>query len=92
MINIMVYLDGYEFFKSNKKNKKYDVYKNGRFLASFGAIKDNGMPYEHYFDKIGLFKQFNHYDEKRRENYKKRHYKDIHKKDSPGFFAFNYLW
>ena len=92
MINIMVYLDGYEFFKSNKKNKKYDVYKNGRFLASFGAIKKNNTPYSQFFDKIGIFKNYNNYDEKKRENYKKRHYKDIHKKDSPGFFAFNYLW
>ena len=92
MINIMVYLDGYEFIKSNKKNKKYDVYKNGRFLASFGAIKNNGIPYEQFNDKIGLYSAYNHYDEKRRENYKKRHHKDINKKDSAGWFAYNYLW
>ena len=54
----MVYLDGYEFFKSNKKNKKYDVYKNGRFLASFGAIKKNNTPYSQFFDKIGIGEEF----------------------------------
>jgi hypothetical protein len=88
----MVYLDGYEFFKSQKKNKKYDVFKNGRFLASFGAIKNNGIPYEHYYDKIKLFSAYNHYDELRRMNYAKRHKKDLGKKESAGWFAYNYLW
>lgn len=88
----MVYLNGYEFYTSHKKNKKYDVYKNGRYLTSFGAIKENGEPYEQYYDKIGLYSIYNHLDKKRKELYKNRHKKDIGKKESAGWFAFNYLW
>jgi len=89
----MVYLDGYDFYVSHKKNKKYDVYKNGRFLTSFGAIKENSKePYEQYFDKIGFFSAYNNLNKKKKKLYKNRHKKDIGKKESAGWFAFNYLW
>ncbi len=45
--------------------KKYDVYNNrtGHYITSFGALKKNGEPYEQYNDnRIGYYKQDNHYD------------------------------
>ena len=88
----MVNVDGYEFIKSRRKNKKYDVYKNDKYLVSFGAIRTNGIPYEQYYDKIGLYKRYNHLDKTRQLNYMKRHFKDINKRETAGWFAYHYLW
>ena len=75
----------YTFKKSIRKNKKYDVYKNGKYLVSFG---DNR--YEQYKDKIGLYSAKNHLDKKRRELYYKRHGKA--KFESSKWFSHKYLW
>lgn len=84
----MVFLDGYEFRKSTRKNKKYDAYRDGKYLTSFG---DNR--YEHYHDKIGLWSELDHGDEKRRDAYRSRHQGDRLDDDtSAGFFSWNYLW
>jgi hypothetical protein len=81
-------LDGFEFIApSKRKNKKYDVYKNGQYLASFGDIR-----YQQFFDRIGAYDYLNHYDQKRRNNYIKRHHKDIYNFNKPGYFSFYYLW
>jgi hypothetical protein len=48
---------------SKRKNKKYDVYYDDIYLTSFGQL-----PYEHYEDKIGYYRDLNHYDKKRRDN------------------------
>lgn len=73
------------------KNKKYSVYvkgKNGPKLIHFGAAG-----YQHYFDRLGRYKDLNHLDEKRRENYRKRHAGDNYKnKDFPGYWSWNVLW
>ena len=37
----------YVFKQSTRKNKKYDVYKNDKYLISFGSSLN-----KHYFDKI----------------------------------------
>ena len=39
----------YRFKISVKRNKKYDVYKNGKYLVSFGDRN-----YQHYKDKTPL--------------------------------------
>ena len=54
---------------SHKKDKKYDVYDNrtGDYVCSFGQIKKNGIPYEQFRDRIGYYKEYNHYDRERRE-------------------------
>jgi hypothetical protein len=84
----MVMLNGFEFKKSTRKNKKYDVYKDGKYLVSFGDIN-----YQHYKDKIGLYSNLNHNDENRRRLYKLRHAKDnINDKTSAGHFSWFYLW
>lgn len=78
------------FFKSTRKNKKYDVYEqteNGmKYLTSFGDIR-----YQHYFDKLGLYSALNHQDKRRRELYYKRHSKS-YPKYSADWFSKNLLW
>jgi len=79
---------------SKKKNKKYDVYYEDNYLTSFGQIKPDGIPYEQYEDKISNFySAYNHYDKKRRANYRYRHKHD-HLKDigSAGFWSYYFLW
>ena len=81
--------DGYFFRKSNRKNKKYDVYdKNGSYIISFGDKR-----YQHYKDKIGLYSHLDHNDKKRRDRYRSRHRNDMIDNDNfAGFFSWNYLW
>lgn len=83
----MVKLDNFDFYKSTRKNKKYMV-KVGNKTIHFG---DNR--YEHYFDKIGLYKKLNHNDKQRRTNYYNRH-GPLNKavKYSPKWFSHKYLW
>ena len=86
----MIYkLDGYQFIApSTRKNKKYDVYtSDGQYLASFGDVR-----YQQYYDKIGAYEHLNHYDNNRRNNYIKRHIKDIHNYNKAGYFSYYYLW
>ena len=87
-----------KFIKSPVKGKKYKAIlrnkKTKREVGiNFGAIKPSGEPYPQYKDKaLGLYKKYDHGDTKRRENYIKRHAKDINKAYSPSWFALKYLW
>ena len=70
---------------SNNKNKKIDVYKNNKKIASIGAI--NYKDYPTYLKEKG-FK----YAEKRKELYKLRHKNDINKPNTNGYYADKILW
>ena len=78
----------YEFKISVKRNKKYDVYKNGKYLVSFGDRN-----YQHYKDKTPLkaWSVLDHNDKKRRDNYYSRFGKDA-KYESAKYFSHKYLW
>jgi len=76
----------YEFKVSTRKNKKYDVYKNDKYLISFGDKR-----YQQYNDKIGHYSHLNHLDEKRRQNYYNR-FGSKAKYESAKWFSSNYLW
>ena len=76
----------YSFKVSSRKGKKYDVYKNNKYLVSFGSKKNF-----HYYDKIGFYKNLNHLDNKRRDNYYKRFGRDA-KPDTAKYFSHMYLW
>jgi len=81
--------------KSEKKNKKYvatfckcegetKCKMNERKQVHFGAIKDNGVPYEDYTT---------HKDKERRERYRNRHSKEEDQEaDTPGALSFHILW
>lgn len=88
------HLDNFDFRKSVKKNKKYDVFYNGNYITSFGGIHNdkNKTPYTQYFDKIGVYSDYDNFDEKKRSNFKKRHELNRHKICSPAWFSDNYLW
>ena len=81
----------YTFKISRKKNKKYDAFKNGKYLVSFGGKKPDGTPYSQYYDKIGKYSKYNHLDEDRRDRYYKRHGKNA-VFESAKYFSHAYLW
>ena len=78
----------YVFKVSTRSNKKYDVYKDNKYLVSFGDKR-----YEHYEDKtpIKYYSNLNHYDTKRRDDYYKL-FKNNPKNESAIFFSHKYLW
>jgi hypothetical protein len=78
----------YQFLVSKRKNKKYDVYKHGKYITSFGDSR-----YQQYEDKTNLkhFSYLNHYDERRRNNYYSRFGRNP-RFESALFFAHKYLW
>ena len=81
----------YTFKISKNKSKKYDVFKDGKYLVSFGGIKADGTPYDQFYDKIGKYSKYNHLDESRRQRY----YKRMGKKaefESAKYFSNAYLW
>jgi hypothetical protein len=74
---------------STRKNKKYDVFKDGKYILSFGDKR-----YQHYFDKLGYYSNLNHLNKKRRDNYRRRA-EGIGNLDNPysaNFFSFHFLW
>jgi len=75
---------GVEIVPSKNKKKKIDVYKNGKKVASIGAIGYGDYPHYLKVDK-DLAK-------KKRTAYHLRHYKDIQKVNSPGWYAAKILW
>jgi len=73
---------------SSRKNKKYDVFKDDKYITSFGDKR-----YQHYQDKIGYYKNLDHNDMKRRDNYRSRHKNDyINNPLYAGYWSYNYLW
>lgn len=77
-----------KFRKSTKKNKKYDAILNDGSVVSFGQIG-----YQQYKDNaLGLYKDLDHLDTKRRDLFKKRFEKTRHVKYSPSWFSDRFLW
>ena len=85
-----IYKDGFVFRKSRRENKKYDVFKNDDYITSFGGIKESGLPYQQYRDKLGLYSKYDHNDKKRRDRYYLRHGNAL--KNTAKWFAARYLW
>lgn len=92
--------DLYKIKKSNRKNKKYMVLVKGK-TGKPKTIHFGDTRYEHFEDTaLGLYKNLNHYDMKRRERYLKRAkgikdkegkltWKD---KNSPNYYSVKFLW
>lgn len=76
---------GVEVRRSKSKGKKLDVYKNGKKVASIGALGYSDYPT--FIKSHGKA-----YANKRRSAYKKRHSKDRSKKGSAGYYADKLLW
>lgn len=75
---------------SSNKNKKIDVLKNGKKVASIGAKGMNDYPTYLDLEKKGKVKKGTALE--RRKLYKIRHEKDRNVKNSPGFYADKLLW
>ena len=72
---------------STRDHKKYDAFKNDKYLASFGDVR-----YQQYHDRIGHYRRLDHWDEQRRDNYRSRHAKDINNYPHAGYFSAKFLW
>lgn len=70
---------------STNKSKKIDVYKNGKKVASIGA-----MGYKDY--SIHLKENGKAFANERRRLYKIRHKNDRNKIGTPGYYANKILW
>ncbi len=70
---------------STNKSKKIDVFKNGKKVASIGA-----MGYKDY--SIHLKENGKAFAEQRRRLYKLRHENNRKKAGTPGYFADKILW
>lgn len=81
----MIELDGFEFRKSTRKNKKYDAFMNGKYIVSFGDKR-----YQQYNDRIGLYRHLNHLDFDRKLRYFKRF--GTAKPLSAKWFSHQFLW
>jgi hypothetical protein len=85
-----VFIDGkvYTISKSRRKNKKYDVYSEGRYITSFGHTG-----YQHYRDQIGYYRDLDHNSRIRRELYRVRHRNtNIRDPSSSAYWSWHYLW
>lgn len=105
----MTKIKGVKIEESDKVNKKYkatikkefwnkehpkDIVNNDKIIY-FGA-----KGYQQYHDQFGIFSEYDHFDEKRRQNYKKRHGAvkrgdgtlAVDYKYSPAWFSYYYLW
>ena len=69
---------------SKRKGKKIDVFKNGKKVASVGALG--------YNDFTTYSKKSNSKAKERQRLYHIRHKKDSAKKGSPGYYAAKLLW
>ena len=75
---------GVEIKPSTVKNKKIDVYKDDKKIASIGDKRYKDYPtYLQENKKIA---------EERKQLYKERHKKDRMKKGTPGYYADKILW
>lgn len=80
--------DPYTVKVSTRKNKKYDIFKNGKYLLSFGDSR-----YQHYKDKLGHYSNLDHNDEERLRKFRERFgSKDFSNPDKALFWSWYYLW
>ena len=70
---------------STRKGKKIDVFKNGKKVASVGALGYGDYP-------TFTIQKGKAFADKRRRAYKQRHQKDRMRRGTPGFYADQLLW
>lgn len=75
---------------STNKDKKIDVYKDDKKIASVGALHYPDYPNYLKLEKMGRVPKG--YADDRRRNYKSRHEKDRNVKNSRGYYADKLLW
>lgn len=84
-------LKGFE--KSKTKHKKYDAILVHKKTKREKRVPFGDIRYEQYKDRaLGLYKNKDHLDTKRRAAYRQRHSGELDDKFSSGYFAWKYLW
>lgn len=81
---------GVEIKPSTRKNKKIDVYKDGKYLLSIGDDRYFDYPYYLREERAGKYPKGT--ANRNRYLYHKRHAKDSKVPDSAGFYASEILW
>lgn len=82
-----------EFQRSRTKHKKYDAILVHKKTKREKRVPFGDVRYEHYKDRaLGLYKNKDHLDPKRRSAYRRRHTGELNQKFSSGYFAWKYLW
>ena len=81
---------GVEVRPSKVKGKKIDVYKDGKKIASVGALGYNDYPTFMEKEQTGIVPK-GHANSRRKE-YKRRHDKDRKVRGSRGWWADKLLW
>lgn len=81
-------MKGYEIRPPIRKNKKYSVFKDGKYLLSFGDSN-----FQQYKDrtKLKLWSHLDHGDLQRRYRYYQRHGYSTDK-NSAKYWSGKYLW
>lgn len=75
---------------SKRKGKKIDVFRNGKKVASIGALGMKDYPTYKRLERAGKVAPGT--AKMRRENYKARHARDRKVYGSPGYYADQLLW
>lgn len=78
--------------KSNVKNKKYTALLKNKETGKIKKIHFGDSRYQQYKDKLGKYTHLDHNDEKRRQNYIKRHSVNSFEPYSANYFSLKYLW
>jgi len=81
----------YKPFVSKAKNKKYSVYVKNEKTGKPKLINFGDKRYQQYFDVLGHYKNLNHMDKKRRENYYSRHGPEKNK-NTAKYWSHKILW
>jgi len=80
-------------FEIGKGNKKYIALLKNKETGKIKKISFGDKRYQQYEDKVlKKYSHLNHYDEKRRNNYRSRHKNDKLNEFSAGYFSWYYLW
>lgn len=77
---------GIPIYLSDKYPKKYYALV-GNKKVYFGDVR-----YQQYHDKMGYYRELDHWDPKRRSLFHSRHHKSKGRIGTPGWFSLHVLW
>ena len=81
---------GYEVNKGNQAI--YDAILKNKKTGELRRIPFGAKGYEQFKDQLGHYSSLDHNDEKRRDNWIKRHKRNLDYKFSSAWFSKNILW
>ena len=81
---------GYEINKGKKA--KYDAILKNKKTGELKRIPFGQKGYEQFKDQLGHYSHLDHNDEKRRDNWIKRHKRNLDYKFSSAWFSHQCLW